>query len=133
MPLWKMGAQQSIQAEISCMEFLSQGRLSRNKQRTDGINEWSGNELWSNMMDKRNIISISKKVTESKEISEPFRTVCHISYVYSFFGHLRQTLLINHVILHPLHSLEIFLNSVLLAATMNHSKWVLEMILFCPF
>jgi len=101
-------AHQSIQAEgMECVKFLSQGRLSKKKWRIEGINEWSGNELCSNMMDSRNIISSSKKVRESKEIHEPenhhpFSPVCHTSYIYSFFFPPRQTKLINHGILNPL-------------------------------
>lgn len=50
------------------MKFLSQGRLSSNKKSTEGINEWCGNELCSNMMDNRNIISVSKKVVRAREL-----------------------------------------------------------------
>lgn len=52
-----VGAQQSIQAEgMECVKFLSQGRLSKRKWRIEGINEWSRNELCSNVMGNRNYL-----------------------------------------------------------------------------
>lgn len=99
------GAQPSIQAAaVDCMKFLMQGGLSRNKMRVEETNKWSGNELYSNMMESINIILVSKKVIKSKENKgaenlHPFRPTCHSFYYCFFFLCPGQTLLINHGIL----------------------------------
>lgn len=50
------------------MKFLCQGGFSRNKESTEEINEWSGNELCGNRMEGGNIISVSKKVIKTEDI-----------------------------------------------------------------
>lgn len=100
---------------------------------------WFANEHFSNMIGSWNMIPVSKKLIKSKKIEPknryPFSSACHSFYFYSFFLSPKadtanqlwssSSLKLDSV-------LTFFFNSVLLAATINHSKWVHKMVLFCP-